>query len=61
METLEQDTRRDDLHACVATDDALPAHREAEPDSDPADADRTGPLLPAHLAYVIYTSGSTGR
>ncbi|MER5654832.1 amino acid adenylation domain-containing protein [Streptomyces sp. NPDC002131] len=31
------------------------------PDSDPADADRTGPLLPAHLAYVIYTSGSTGR
>ncbi|MFE9809723.1 amino acid adenylation domain-containing protein [Streptomyces sp. NPDC005227] len=31
------------------------------PDSDPADTDRTGPLLPAHLAYVIYTSGSTGR
>ncbi|MFE9435268.1 amino acid adenylation domain-containing protein [Streptomyces sp. NPDC006640] len=31
------------------------------PDSDPADADRIAPLLPAHLAYVIYTSGSTGR
>ncbi|MFE6068660.1 non-ribosomal peptide synthase/polyketide synthase [Streptomyces sp. NPDC056525] len=27
---------------------------------DPADADRTGPLLADHAAYVIYTSGSTG-
>ncbi|MFF8510051.1 non-ribosomal peptide synthase/polyketide synthase [Streptomyces sp. NPDC015492] len=27
---------------------------------DPADADRTGPLLADHPAYVIYTSGSTG-
>ncbi|MGI5521524.1 amino acid adenylation domain-containing protein [Micromonospora sp. CA-259024] len=25
------------------------------------DAERTGPLLPAHPAYLIYTSGSTGR
>ncbi|MEU6221503.1 amino acid adenylation domain-containing protein [Streptomyces sp. NPDC047022] len=31
------------------------------PDTDPTDADRTGPLLPGHLAYIIYTSGSTGR
>ncbi|MFG2846318.1 amino acid adenylation domain-containing protein [Kitasatospora sp. NPDC048296] len=29
--------------------------------TDPADAERTAPLLPAHPAYVIYTSGSTGR
>ncbi|MEU2361292.1 amino acid adenylation domain-containing protein [Streptomyces noursei] len=28
---------------------------------DPAEADRTVPLLPQHPAYVIYTSGSTGR
>ncbi|RJL21417.1 non-ribosomal peptide synthetase, partial [Bailinhaonella thermotolerans] len=33
----------------------------AYPDSDPSDADRGTPLLPAHPAYVIYTSGSTGR
>ena len=31
------------------------------PDTDPGDADRTGPLTPDNLAYVIYTSGSTGR
>ena len=31
-----------------------------QPDTDPADADRTAALLPAHPAYVIYTSGSTG-
>jgi amino acid adenylation domain-containing protein len=30
-------------------------------DTDPADADRTTPLTPAHPAYVIYTSGSTGH
>ncbi|MGH3699607.1 MAG: amino acid adenylation domain-containing protein, partial [Pseudonocardiaceae bacterium] len=29
-------------------------------DSDPADTDRTIPLLLQHPAYVIYTSGSTG-
>ncbi len=29
--------------------------------TDPTDADRCAPLLPAHLAYVIHTSGSTGR
>ncbi|WP_158103132.1 non-ribosomal peptide synthetase, partial [Streptomyces tricolor] len=28
---------------------------------DPADAERTAPLLPAHPVYTIYTSGSTGR
>ncbi|MFD3514399.1 amino acid adenylation domain-containing protein [Streptomyces sp. NPDC058657] len=27
---------------------------------NPADSDRTAPLLPAHAAYAIYTSGSTG-
>ncbi|GAA3379184.1 hypothetical protein GCM10020367_61730 [Streptomyces sannanensis] len=31
------------------------------PATDPADADRTTPLLPQHPLYVIYTSGSTGR
>ena len=30
-------------------------------DGDLGDADRTGPLVPAHPAYMIYTSGSTGR
>ncbi|MFI6763881.1 amino acid adenylation domain-containing protein, partial [Micromonospora sp. NPDC050417] len=29
--------------------------------TDLTDADRTGPLLPAHPAYLIYTSGSTGQ
>src|SRR6202042_367627 len=29
--------------------------------SDVDDAERRGPLRPAHPAYVIYTSGSTGR
>ncbi|MFF4486774.1 amino acid adenylation domain-containing protein [Streptomyces sp. NPDC001544] len=29
--------------------------------TDPADADRTAPLLPDTSSYVIYTSGSTGR
>ncbi|MGP3924192.1 amino acid adenylation domain-containing protein, partial [Streptomyces sp. 8N616] len=33
----------------------------ALPAEGPTDADRNGPLLPAHPAYVIYTSGSTGR
>ncbi|MTE11487.1 non-ribosomal peptide synthetase [Nocardia aurantiaca] len=31
------------------------------PDTNPTDADRVRPLLPANLAYVIYTSGSTGE
>jgi amino acid adenylation domain-containing protein len=30
------------------------------PDTDPTDADRTMPLIPAHPVYVIYTSGTTG-
>ena len=34
---------------------------ERYPASNPADADRLGPLHPASAAYVIYTSGSTGR
>ncbi|WP_447034615.1 non-ribosomal peptide synthase/polyketide synthase [Streptomyces sp. DSM 118878] len=29
-------------------------------DTDPADAERLGPLLAEHPAYLIYTSGSTG-
>ncbi|SNT45959.1 non-ribosomal peptide synthetase [Actinacidiphila glaucinigra] len=31
------------------------------PGGDLDDAERHGPLLPAHPAYVIYTSGSTGQ
>jgi amino acid adenylation domain-containing protein len=31
------------------------------PAGDVGDAERRGPLRPAHPAYVIYTSGSTGR
>jgi amino acid adenylation domain-containing protein/non-ribosomal peptide synthase protein (TIGR01720 family) len=31
------------------------------PEHNPADRDRTMPLLPGHAAYVIYTSGSTGK
>ncbi|MFE9727905.1 amino acid adenylation domain-containing protein [Streptomyces sp. NPDC005794] len=27
----------------------------------PADAERSGPLLPGHLAYILHTSGSSGR
>ncbi|WNE94148.1 amino acid adenylation domain-containing protein [Streptomyces luomodiensis] len=33
----------------------------AQPATDVTDAERVGPLAPAHPAYVIYTSGSTGR
>ncbi|MGH3702662.1 MAG: amino acid adenylation domain-containing protein, partial [Pseudonocardiaceae bacterium] len=31
-----------------------------QPDTDPTDTQRTGPLIPTHPAYLIYTSGSTG-
>jgi amino acid adenylation domain-containing protein len=31
-----------------------------QPDTDPTDTHRTGPLIPTHPAYLIYTSGSTG-
>ncbi|MEU5645119.1 amino acid adenylation domain-containing protein [Streptomyces milbemycinicus] len=36
------------------------AMRDLAP-TDLTDADRGGPLTPAHGAYIIYTSGSTGR
>ncbi|MFI0819508.1 non-ribosomal peptide synthase/polyketide synthase [Streptomyces sp. NPDC021098] len=49
------------------TDAALPLDADttlralaATPGGDLTDADRTGPLDPAHPVYVIYTSGSTG-
>ncbi|MEW9556549.1 condensation domain-containing protein, partial [Nonomuraea sp. NPDC050783] len=46
----------------VLDDPVLRAELAADParERDPADADRTAPLVPAHPAYVIYTSGSTG-
>src|SRR6185312_327756 len=31
-----------------------------QPDTDPANTHRTGPLTLTHPAYLIYTSGSTG-
>jgi len=34
---------------------------ERYPAVNPADSDRTTPLLPGHPAYMIYTSGSTGK
>ncbi|BDM74033.1 non-ribosomal peptide synthetase (plasmid) [Streptomyces nigrescens] len=46
----------------LALDDPALAGRLAEQSAaDPAAAERTGALLPAHPAYVIHTSGSTGR
>ncbi len=45
----------------VMGEPALAAQVSHLADTDLSDADRTGPLLPAHPAYVIYTSGSTGR
>jgi amino acid adenylation domain-containing protein/non-ribosomal peptide synthase protein (TIGR01720 family) len=42
-------------------DPELVAPLEQQCDGDLTDADRMGPLSPAHPAYVIYTSGSTGR
>ncbi|MEW9553626.1 condensation domain-containing protein, partial [Nonomuraea sp. NPDC050783] len=46
----------------VLDDPVLRAELAADParERDPADAERTAPLVPAHPAYVIYTSGSTG-
>ncbi|MGW5904913.1 amino acid adenylation domain-containing protein [Streptomyces althioticus] len=40
---------------------ATAARLDSRPADDLTDAERTGPLDPAHPAYVIYTSGSTGR
>ncbi|MEU4120563.1 amino acid adenylation domain-containing protein, partial [Kitasatospora sp. NPDC028055] len=34
---------------------------QAQPATDPTDADRIAPLTAANTAYTIYTSGSTGR
>ncbi|MFD0383481.1 condensation domain-containing protein [Streptomyces stramineus] len=45
----------------VLDDPATVRTLAGRPAGNPADADRTAPLVPAHPAYVIYTSGSTGR
>jgi amino acid adenylation domain-containing protein len=50
-----------DLPVLVLDDPAVAGACAAQSGIDPADADRTAPLLPAHPAYVIYTSGSTGQ
>jgi amino acid adenylation domain-containing protein len=42
-------------------DPAMSAELAGLPGTAVTDADRTGPLRPAHPAYVLYTSGSTGR
>jgi non-ribosomal peptide synthetase component F len=42
-------------------DPAVAAELAGLPGVAVTDADRTGPLRPAHPAYVLYTSGSTGR
>ncbi|MEU1805438.1 non-ribosomal peptide synthase/polyketide synthase [Streptomyces sp. NPDC019937] len=44
----------------VLDDAAVRAELARRADGDITDAERTGPLDPAHPAYVIYTSGSTG-
>ncbi|WP_225446983.1 non-ribosomal peptide synthetase [Streptacidiphilus sp. PB12-B1b] len=52
----------DDARPALVLDEAaLRAVPATAPDTDPGDADRLAPLLPAHTAYVIHTSGSTGR
>ncbi|WP_316528802.1 non-ribosomal peptide synthase/polyketide synthase [Kitasatospora brasiliensis] len=49
-----------DAGAHLLLDDPAEVWAAEGPDTAPTDADRTGPLTPAHPAYVIYTSGSTG-
>lgn len=49
-------------HMALCLDDAaFAAAVDAQPSTNPTDAQRRAPLLPQHIAYVIYTSGSTGR
>ncbi|HEX3782003.1 MAG TPA: non-ribosomal peptide synthase/polyketide synthase [Pseudonocardiaceae bacterium] len=45
----------------VLDGEAIREQALSQPDTDPTDADRIGPLAPANTAYVIYTSGSTGK
>jgi amino acid adenylation domain-containing protein len=45
----------------VVDDPSVVVELEGLDGGDLTDAQRTGPLLPAHPAYVIYTSGSSGR
>ncbi|GGW45908.1 non-ribosomal peptide synthetase [Streptomyces lucensis JCM 4490] len=49
-----------DAGAHLVLDDPAEVWAADGPGTAPADADRTGPLTPAHPSYVIYTSGSTG-
>src|SRR5205085_8775904 len=51
----------DGVAVVVLDEPATLASLGQQPDHDPTDADRRGPLCLAHPAYVIYTSGSTGR
>jgi amino acid adenylation domain-containing protein len=47
--------------AIILDDPALQEVISGYPAGDVQDAERRGPLAPAHPAYVIYTSGSTGQ
>jgi len=50
----------DSVPRLIFDDPTTQALLDQQPGTDPADTDRSSPLLPQHPAYLIYTSGSTG-